>query len=290
MTAPALAPLSETDGRPVWSWPIAPDRYNRRPDLTVLESEALRRLGMNLRRRRCYDRDAPEWDTIGRLLRPLDDARAAMHCPDTPHHRRAITDAIGLILLRAAELGTAYWAWTPDEWLRLIGTSADEFEKPWPGWIDGTVRPYVAAYGYLLCGFTDFDRLGPFNRLALTWRVFGTEPVDRSIQQVTDVLGRWGYRIGRGEDQRLPTVLCQALLLNRSPLLEDLTTDAFARLRKESACVRWHTGSLHGIQRAVAALGHCEPPSRLSTAACPRSRAPPTAGPPGSSAGTPPPP
>ncbi|MFJ2478544.1 tyrosine-type recombinase/integrase [Streptomyces sp. NPDC087659] len=103
--------------------------------------------------------------------------------------------------------------------------------------------------------------LGPFNRLALTWRVFGKELPDDSIQQITDVLGRWGYRIGRGEDQRLPTVLCQAFLLNHSPLLEDLTTDAFARLRKDSAWARWHTGSLHGIQRAVASLGHCDPPS-----------------------------
>lgn len=261
MTTPALTPVPGADGRPTWSWPINPDRYNRRPSLTALELEALRQLGMNLRRRRCYDRDAPEWHAIARLLRPLDDARAAMHCPDTPHHRRAITDAIGLILLRAAELETAYWAWTPQEWLRLIGTTVDEFERPWPGWIDGTVRPYVVAYGYLLCGFTDFDRLGPFNRLALTWRVFGKEPADHSIQQITDVLGRWGYRIGRGEDQRLPTVLCQAFLLNRSPLLEDLTTDAFARLRKDSAWARWHTGSLHGIQRAVASLGHCDPPS-----------------------------
>ncbi|MGW3951865.1 Tn3 family transposase [Streptomyces sp. NPDC004752] len=125
---------------------------------------------------------ASEWHTIGRLLRPLDDARAAMRCPDTPHHRRAITDTIGLILLRAAELETAYWAWTPQEWLRLIGTTVDEFEKPWPGWIDVTVRPYLVADGYLLCGFTDFDRVGPFNRLALTWRVFGREPVDHSIQ------------------------------------------------------------------------------------------------------------
>lgn len=40
-----------------------------------------------------------------------------------------------------------------------------------------------------------------------------------------------------------------------------LTTDAFARLRKDSAWARWPTGSLHGIQRAVASLGHCYPPS-----------------------------
>jgi hypothetical protein len=66
--------------------------------------------------------------------------------PDARHHRRAITDAIGLVLLRCAEENTTFWAWLPSDWLRLIGAGVEEFERPWPGWIDGTVRPYVAAY------------------------------------------------------------------------------------------------------------------------------------------------
>ncbi|MGW3951866.1 hypothetical protein ACWEKM_13195 [Streptomyces sp. NPDC004752] len=32
-------------------------------------------------------------------------------------------------------------------------------------------------------------------------------------------------------------------------------------LRQDSAWARWHTGPLHGIQRAVASLGYCDPPS-----------------------------
>jgi len=257
----ASAAVTETAAAPAWLWPIDLARYNRRPDLAEIELQALRRLGMNLRRRRCYDQDAPEWPAVNRLLRPLDDARAALWCPDTPHHRRAITDAIGLVLLRCAQENISYWGWSDDDWLRLIGTSVAEFERPWPGWIDGTVRPYVAAYAYLLGGFTGFEQLGGFNRLVLTWRVFGKDTVDTAQAQVTDILGRWGYRIGRGEDQRLPTVICQALLLNRSPLLEDLTTDAFDRLRQSSSMHRWHIGGLFGMQRAVASLGFCDPPS-----------------------------
>jgi len=244
-----------------WSWPIDSARYNRRPELTSRESAALRRLGMNVRRRRGYVRDAPEWRAITRLLRPLDDARAALWCPDTRHHRRAITDAIGLVLLRCAEEDTAFWGWTDEDWARLIGTSVAEFERPWPGWIDGTIRPYVTSYAYVLGNFTDFHYLGNFDKLPVAWRVFGRATVDDAIRRIGDVLGAWGYRIGRAHDDRLPTVICQALLLNRSPRLDDLTTAAFERLRQHPAMVRWQLGTLHGVQRAVAALGFCEPPS-----------------------------
>ncbi len=54
--------------------------------------------------------------------------------------------------------------------------------------------------------------------------------------------------------------MCQALLLNHSPLLEDLTTEAFDRLREHPAMRQRHLGALYGVQRAVAALGHCAPP------------------------------
>ncbi|HEX8347450.1 MAG TPA: tyrosine-type recombinase/integrase [Actinoplanes sp.] len=257
---PATAAISTTTVS--WTWPIDLARYNQRVELSSLERTALRQLGMdNLRRRRGYDTTAPEWSTIGRLLRPLDDARASMRPPVARHHRRAIHDAIGLVLLRCEQENTIFWAWSPSDWLRLIGANVAEFERPWPSWIDGTVRPYIAAYAYLLGGFTDFGQLGSFNRLAVTWRIFGREPVERAQQQLKDILGQWGYKIGHSDDQRLPTVLCQALLLNRSPRLADLTTEAFARLREDPAMTGWHIGALHAIQRAVSALGFCEPPS-----------------------------
>ena len=53
----------------------------------------------------------------------------------------------------------------------------------------------------------------------------------------------------------------QALLLNRSPRLDDLDTAAFAVLHASGH--RRHQGSmLYALQRVVAALGHCDPPVR----------------------------
>ena len=64
---------------------------------------------------------------------------------------------------------------------------------------------------------------------------------------------------------RMRGVFSQALLLNRSPRLDDLDTAAFAALRAHPA-TNGHQGSmLYALQRVVAALGHCDPPVRTGS-------------------------
>jgi hypothetical protein len=99
-----------------------------------------------------------------------------------------------------------------------------------------------------------------FQRLPLAWRVFGKDRVDDARQQVAHVLRGWGYQIEEDVDSRISPVLCQALLLNRSPMLHDLTTEAFHRIRQHPDMPKRHLGALYGIQRAAAALGHCSSP------------------------------
>jgi len=77
------------------------------------------------------------------------------------------------------------------------------------------------------------------------------------------VLDRWGYRSQvRDGEYRLPGVLGQALLINRSPRLQDLTTAAFARLHAHPATSGHHRPVLYALQRAAADLGHCDAPVR----------------------------
>ena len=52
--------------------------------------------------------------------------------------------------------------------------------------------------------------------------MFGREPVDDAIGQVRDVLAGWGYS---AREPDLTAMICHMLLLNRSPLLEDLSSD-----------------------------------------------------------------
>jgi hypothetical protein len=243
-----------------WQVPIALELYDQTPILAKAEREALQQLGWQLRRRRGYDAARPEWTAIARLLEPLDAARAVLHHPDTALHNRSGNDAIGVLLRRCAEEATAYWGWTAEVWVRLIGSDRHAFARPWPNFIDQTVRPYLAAYAYLLCQFSALDRIGPFNRLGLAWRVFGRSTVDAEFERVAATLHGWGYRSAR-TDPRLRTVLCHALLANRSPYVADLTTEALLALRDDPAIIRSGRGQLHAIHRAVAALGHVAPPT-----------------------------
>lgn len=61
----------------------------------------------------------------------------------------------------------------------------------------------------------------------------------------------------------------QALLINRSPLLEDLTTESFARVRAHPGTSAYQGPFIYALQRAVAALGHCDPPVRTGHNAAP---------------------
>jgi integrase len=126
------------------------------------------------------------------------------------------------------------------------------------------VRPYLAAHAFLPGSFTAFYQLGSFSRLTLAWRVFGRAHVDGEIGRIRSVLAGRGYRLGRDDDQLLPTVACQMLLLNRSPHLEDLGTGLFERARRERLLPAARGNTLHAMQRAVAELGFCDPPQRLT--------------------------
>ena len=128
------------------------------------------------------------------------------------------------------------------------------------------MRPFLVALGYLLDDFAEFQHLGMFNRLHLAQLVFGPAPVEAAMAQVAEVTQGWGYRSQTREDgrYRLPGVLAQALLINRSSRLEDLSTEAFARLRAHPAAASApHPAGLYALQRVVAELGHCQPPVRL---------------------------
>jgi integrase len=247
-------------------WAAGPDTSvgDRRVELTDPELRALAVLGAaGLRRSgtRGVGRGAPLWDTLSGLVEPLDQARAALHHPDDARYRRASSDAGGLILAHCAQTGRSYWGFTAWEWARLCGASAEEFLQARALPTEIAVRPLLVALAHGLGGFTDFQHLGAFNRLHLARLVYGAGPVGESLRRAGEVLDQWGYR-GTHTKSRWRGALSQALLINRSPRLEDLTTGAFARLHAHPATAALHDPVLYALQRVVAALGHCDPPVR----------------------------
>jgi integrase len=267
----ALGATEEPDGR---SWvAVDLDAFDRRASLGGEERAALEAIGpLGLRRNRARGiprRTASVWRSLARLVEPLDAARVALHHSDDVRHRRAGLHAVGLVLEHCVVLGPSYWAWTSDEWAELIGARAEEFlaQRTLP--TETTVRPFVVALAYVLGGFDGFEQLGTFNRLHLAKLVFGSEVVEAAIAEAAETLDAWGYRIPGLAQHRLRGVLSQALLLNRSPLLEDFSTEAFARLRAHGATSAYQLPILYALQRAVAVLGHCEAPVRAGYNAAP---------------------
>ncbi|MGW0570315.1 tyrosine-type recombinase/integrase [Streptomyces tauricus] len=262
MTALRSTAVTGDDDPGRWVPPVDPLRFDTEITLRPSEERAIRELGVdNLRRLRRHDPSAHGWSTIKRLLRPLDAVTAGLDSPPTTHRRRAMDDAVALLLLRSAQVGRSYWGWTVEEWTQVIGQDQKAFRHSAPAWADDAVRPYLSAHAYLLGGFNEFHRLGSFSRLTLAWRVFGRDRVNGEIGRIRAVLAEWGYQLGRDDDKLLPMVTCQVFLLNRSPHVDDLTTALFERVRREKLIPDLRLNTLHALQKAVTALGFCDPPT-----------------------------
>jgi len=250
-----------------WTWPVDIDLYDRR-ELSGPERASLNELGMDLLRRNGFRDDPKAWRPIRRLLLPLEDAYAGLRWQpaSTRHNRRFAVDAMGLVLARSGQLGTAFWQWTVTDWADLIATGAQEFTRPWPRSIDHGSRPYILTYGYLLTGFTDLQLIGRFQRPVLAWRAFGRDLVQQAVDTVEKVLAGWGYD---GNHVDWSGVVCQLLLINRSPFLSDLSDDLLRRVRSDRLIRGQLAGSLHGVHRALAELGHVEAPPNPRTTSGP---------------------
>ena len=248
-------------------------RWDRRVALLESEAAALLALGRHgLRRNRAVGvprRNALHWGALARLTEPLEAAVAGLHHGDDVRFRRAGRQAAAIVLGHCADTGRSWWGWTLWEWARLCGCSAREFVAAQPLPTEPSVRPFVVALAYLLGGFTDFHRLGTFNRLHLACLIFGEHAVEESLRRASELLDRWGYRGSSGVKHRLRGVFSQALLLNHSARLDDLDAAAFAALRAAFAALRAHPATdghqgsmLYALQRVAAAFGYCDPPVR----------------------------
>jgi integrase len=237
-----------------WAWPLNVNRFRRRERLSKAESDALQDLGFDLLRLD-RDRDHPGWQAILRLTAPLDEALAVLHWhPDTVFQRRFARYATAIVLHRCGQLDRDFWWWPTREWADLL--RPQHLRQRFPGQVGMQARPYLLAYAYLLTEFTAFDLVRPFTRCALAQRVFGADTVDEAIEPVRAVLSGWGYRA-----PNLESMVCTLLLLNHSPLVSDLSSSALVRLRSDPAVERhFHGRHLHGVHRALAALGHTGPP------------------------------
>jgi hypothetical protein len=93
-----------------------------------------------------------------------------------------------------------------------------------------------------------------------TWTVFGPDILDQGVDTVYSMLRGRGYRLNTAGNRSVRTLIAHAMLLSRSSLLADMEAALSERLRQAVRSTGRASGDLRPLQRALAALGRCEPP------------------------------
>jgi len=266
VTAASSAAVTATAAACAWSWPVSTAQYDCSPTLSIAEQAALDALGWDVRcwPERWTDPDLPQWRTLQRLVLPLAEARECLNVVDDWFHRRSASDAVALLLQRCAVHGRSFWVWDAASWAGVLGTSGKAFLATYPRWADTSARSSAIALAYLF-GFTELHMLGNVGRGAVARKVFGRAAVDRAVEEVTSVLHGWGQRSPQ-VTMRTASLVCHALLLNRSPSLADLSEKVLLGLRANMSIPYSLRQDVHSLHRALAALGHTSaprPPARL---------------------------
>ncbi|MFF3501171.1 hypothetical protein [Streptomyces sp. NPDC003247] len=123
------------------------------------------------------------------MLGPLEQVRSCLWIPDKPgHHRWVDYQAVGMLLVRTAEAGLAWWSWDQSVRTRVIGSDAQEWSRQWPAQASRACRLRLLAYAYLLGAPVDEALFLCFERLRLARTVFGPEIVDREVDTVYGLL------------------------------------------------------------------------------------------------------
>ncbi len=159
------------------------------------------------------------------LLCPVQDALKLMG--SRPRDRNAV---MAVLLRECLDPGMPFWAWEHDHWIDALGRHSRAFRDRNEARVSQSVRLDIAAVAYLHGWFRDVVLLGRFRRDALARRVFGGAAVDVAARRVLEPLKQWGYRVGTAQ----LSCLGEALLLNESPHLEDLTAERLDRFRRDA--------------------------------------------------------
>jgi integrase len=206
--------MTEKSALPAWVWPINLDDYDRNADLNVEEAERLRSSLPSLAN------GVPpsiviEKCVLPRLMKPLEDV-----CTHIELQRKYWPNLKALMIRDVAERGRSFWGWSEKEWLDSIKRGGHE-------------KPSVASAAYLLCSFDSLHELGRYNFLfyGLAIRVFGRKRIRRLFAELEAMLVEWGYR-DRTARIYIPRAMCEVLVTNRSPHLEDLTFELLQKVQQ----------------------------------------------------------
>ena len=220
--------------------------YRRSPALTDNERIALAELLKSDHRWGEFGRE----DLLRRVQRLVEPLQDAMSRIDGAEYSK--DSALAALLRNCGREQTSFWGWSWETWRRVLGPNQAEFFEVNGSSVDGDVRQYMAAAGYLLGCFTNVGIMGEFKRVAFANKIFGAPNVKSAVEQVKEILIGWGY--SSAKVTCLESTVCEALLLNRSADLRDLNADLLVEMRSGASEMR--RASCLQIARALVALGY----------------------------------
>lgn len=240
--------LSQRQEKACWRPPVQSGSYDRSVRLRPNEQIALDELVASCRwwGEGTREEVAQRQHNLARLSHPLREAMA------NGEGRVAYKEAAVRALLRACgRERLAFWGWSPSTWCRVLGTTQAQFLQINGYHVERAARQYMMAAAYRLECFTDVRSLGDFDRVALSYKVFGRSRVESALVTVNQVVAGWGYApSGR---VALASALCEAFLLIGSPELHNLTAEFLESIRHNVSVAR--RAHYYQLGRALAALG-----------------------------------
>lgn len=200
-----------------WSWPLDGEIYDRAPALSSQEKEALTAFLLPRRHLAQMVSMVSQQGKLTRLMQPLSDAFTVIE-----GDAQSKIESIHLLLRMCAREGQPFWAWEHSIWLRVLGTSLEDFFTIHKPGNQTGIRQYVIAAAYLLGCFRDLPALGGIEMVKLAYKVFGRERLEANLAPVVGVNEQWGYSQG-GRVAALRSLVAEVLLLNGNPNICEIT-------------------------------------------------------------------
>jgi integrase len=163
---------------------------------------------------------------------------------------------VRILLREMFRSDSSFWKCKEGDWDEVLRTSMATFSRVQG--VRADARPHLMAVGILLRRIHDPRRFGEFDRIGLAKKVFGKVAVEAADSRVAETLTKWGFSATLN-NTRQRTALCDALLVNESPLLEDLTTEVLKKIYDGHATAE-RRRSLQRLSKALHALGLIQEP------------------------------
>src|SRR6266496_349132 len=233
----------QTSGEKRWCWPITVAQYDRAVRITSDEQRALQVIvESRYAQEKLHHRDI--WSRLERMVQPVDDVLNSINIKGS--HRNRI---LLFVLREMFRREKSFWGWSETDWSEIFTRHRSGDECRFSTTYRRIYRENLMIVSYLLCCVQTTTIFGKYNQVLMASRVFGQDLVDAAMETIQNELTRWGYR-SYGMGTNLKNVVCDLLLNNRSPYLEDLTIEVI-RDRYQQGGSHFFTEALMRISRAL---------------------------------------